>query len=70
MKFENYKNCLKATQVENKIKNLENKIDVDSLKKNYKELIKNNELILKTQKRYKSERRNAFIEDCFKFKCW
>ena len=70
MKFENYKNCLTATQVENKIKNLENKIDVDSLKKNYKELIKNNELILKTQKRYKSERRNAFTEDCFKFKCW
>ena len=70
IKTENYKNCLEATQVENKIKNLENEIDVDSLKKNYKEFIKNNKLILKTQKRFKckSERRNVFNEDCFKLK--
>ena len=70
IKTENYKNCFEATQVENKIKNLENEIDVDSLKKNYKEFIKNNKLILKTQKRFKckSERRNVFNEDCFKLK--
>ena len=32
LKFEDYKNCLEAAQIENKINNLEkNKIDVDSL---------------------------------------
>ena len=30
LKFENYKNCLKGTQPENKINNLEKKIDIDS----------------------------------------
>ena len=34
LKFENYWNCLEATQVDNKIKYLEeNKINIDSLKK-------------------------------------
>ena len=34
LKFENYKNCLEATQLDNKIKYLEkNKINIDSLKK-------------------------------------
>ena len=34
LKFENYKNCLEATQLENKINYLEkNKINIDSLKK-------------------------------------
>ena len=33
LKFENYKNCLEATQLENKTNHLEkNEIDVDSLK--------------------------------------
>ena len=33
-KFENYKNCLEATKLENKTKYLEkNKINIDSLKK-------------------------------------
>ena len=33
-KFENYKNCLEATQLENKINYLEkNKVNIDSLKK-------------------------------------
>ena len=33
LKFENYKNCLEATQLDNKIDYLEkNKIDIDSLK--------------------------------------
>ena len=32
LKFENYKNCLEATQLENKISYLEkNKINIDSL---------------------------------------
>ena len=32
LKFEDYKNCLEATQLENKINHLKNKIDIDSLK--------------------------------------
>ena len=52
-KLENYKNCLKATKLENK--NLKqtiqkkNKIDADSFEKDRKEFIKNNKLMLKTQ---------------------
>ena len=43
-------NCLEASQLENKPKNLEkNEIDIDSLQKGYKEFIKNDKLILKTQ---------------------
>ena len=34
LKFENYKNCLEATQLDNKINYLEkNKINIDNLKK-------------------------------------
>ena len=41
LKSENYKNCLEATQFENRINHLEkNEIDVDSLKKDHKEFIK------------------------------
>ena len=44
------KNCLNVAQLENKINHLEkNEIDADSLKKDHKEFIKNNKLILKTQ---------------------
>ena len=35
---------------------------VDSLKKDQKEFIKNNKLILKTQQRFRSEKRNVFTE--------
>ena len=35
-----------------------NEIDVDSLKKDHEEFIKNNKLILKEQQRFKSERHN------------
>ena len=35
LKFENYKNCLEATQLENKINYLEiKKTDIDNIKKN------------------------------------
>ena len=62
LKFENYKNCLEATQLDNKINYLEkNKIDIDSLKRDHKEFIKNNKLILKTQQRFKSERYNMLM---------
>ena len=59
LKFENYKNCLEATQLENKINYLEtNKIGIDGIK----EFIKNNKSILKIQQRFKSERHNVFTE--------
>ena len=63
-KFENYKNCLEATQLENKINYLEKyKVDINGIKKNHKELIKNNKSILKTQQRFKSKRYNVFTEE-------
>ena len=40
-KFEDYKNCLEATQTENRIRHLQkNKTDVNSLKKDCKEFVK------------------------------
>ena len=64
LKFENYKICLEATHVENKINQLEkNKTDIDILKKHNKEFIKNNKSILKTRQRFKSERHNVFTEE-------
>ena len=61
VKFENYKSCLEATQLDNKINYLEkSKTYIDSLKKDHKEFIKNNQLILKTRKRFKSEKHNVF----------
>ena len=63
LKFENYKNCLEATQLENKINYLENKIDIDSIKENHKEFLKNNKSILKIQQRFKSERDNVVTEE-------
>ena len=59
-KIEDYKNCVEAAQLENKINHLEkNKIDVNihnlSLRK-YK-------LILKTQQRFRNEKCNVFAEE-------
>ena len=49
LKFGNYKNYLKATQLEKKTNYLEkNKIDINS----FKEFIKSNQLTLKTQQRF------------------
>ena len=63
LKFQGYKNCLEAAQIERKKNYLRNKkIGADSLKEDKKEFIKNNKLILKTQKRFKSERHNVFTE--------
>ena len=64
LKFENYKNCLEASYPDIKIYYLEeNKINVDSLKKDRKEFMKKDKLILQTQQRFKSERHNAFTEE-------
>ena len=62
--FENYKNCLEVTQLENTRSHLEkNKINIDSIKQNHKEFIRNNKLILKTQQRFKIDRHNVFTEE-------
>ena len=64
LKFDNYKNCLEAAQLENKINQREkNKVNVDSFKESHKEFIKNNKLILKTQQRFKSEKHNFVPEE-------
>ena len=61
--FVNHKNCLEATQPDNKINYPEkNAINLDSLKKDHKEFIKYNKLMLKTQQRFKGERHNVFTE--------
>ena len=63
LKFQNSSSCLKATQLENKINHLEkNKIITDVLK-SHKQFIRNNNSILKTQQRFKSERHNVFTEE-------
>ena len=50
LKFKIYKNCLESTQLDNKINYLEkNTFNVDSFKKDHKEFIKSNQLILQTQ---------------------
>ena len=63
LEFENYEYCLEATQVENKINQLKNKIDVDSLTESFKEFIKNNKSILKSQQRFREKKHNKFNED-------
>ena len=62
LKFENYKNHLEATQLENVINYLKNKINIDGIK----EFINNNKSILKIKQRFKSERHNIFTEDISK----
>ena len=62
--FEDYKHCLEATQLENRMNHLEKyKIDVDGLKEDHKEFIQNNKLMLKTQQRFRVERNNVFAEE-------
>ena len=61
---------LQLIQPDNKIKYVEkkkkSKINIDTLKKNREEFIRNNESVLKTQQRFNSERHNVVIEKCFK----
>ena len=60
LKFQDYKNCFEAAQIENNINHLEEiKIQADSLKEDQEEFVKNNKLILKTQQRFKSEKDNV-----------
>ena len=60
LKFQDYKNCLEACQIENKISHLQKTIiDVDSLK----EFIKKKSTNIKNTARFKSERHNDFTEE-------
>ena len=64
IKFEIFENCLQATQIEDNINNIAKyKIDIDSLKIDQKDFIKNNKLISKIQQSYKSERHNVSTEE-------
>ena len=49
-KFKNYKICLEAINLE------KNKTDINTIIENYKEFIKNNKSISKSQQNFKSER--------------
>ena len=63
LKFQDYKNCLEAAQIENKISHLQKTIiDVDSLK----EFIKKKSTNIKNTARFKSERHNDFTEEISK----
>ena len=55
--FENYKDCLEASQVENNIKHLvKNRTNIYHIKENHKEFIKSSNSISRKQQRFKSER--------------
>ena len=63
IKFQDYNNCLKASQIINTVNYLEIKgTDVYSFKDDKKEFI-NNKLLLKSQQRFKCERHNVFAEE-------
>ena len=63
-KFKNYKNCLGATKLDNKISYPEEiKLSIDSFKRNHKQFIRNNKSILKTQQIFKSKEHNVFTEE-------
>ena len=63
-KFEDYKNCLETTQLENKIIHINNnKTDVKSLIEHPKNFLKNKKIILKSQQKLKSKRYNVFTEE-------
>ena len=63
-KFKDFKKCLKASQIINKVKYLENEeINVDTLKENHREFIEKNKSLLTKQLRFKSEKHDVFTEE-------
>ena len=63
LKFEYCKKCVKTSQIINIVNYSEKRgINVDNLKEDKKEFIKNR-LILKTKQRFKGERHNVFTEE-------
>ena len=64
VKIKDYRHFLEATQLENKINHLEkNNLNVDNIRENHNEFIKNNKLILKLQQRFWSKKHNVFTEE-------
>ena len=61
MNFEVCKHYLEPTQVENS-STRKNKVDVDSLRKNNKEFLKSNKLILKSKQIFRIEKYDVFTE--------
>ena len=60
-KFQDYKKCLEAVQIVNKINHLEkNEINVNSIKKDKKEFIKNDKLILKVEQKFRNKKHYIF----------
>ena len=63
LKFEDYKYCLEAIEIENKIKVIEkSKLNVGSRTESHKEFRKNYKPILKSQERFRSEKDNVFTD--------
>ena len=66
LKSEDYKHCLEAAKLENKINYLDtNNLNMDNLQENHKKLLKNGELTLKIQQRFQSEKHNVFTEKVY-----
>ena len=63
LKFENYKNGLEATILENTINYLEKQINLDSYEKNHKELVKSNKFILQIHQTFKNDGCNASTKE-------
>ena len=62
----NYKNCLKATQLENEINYSPKKRHWHNFfcyKRKHKQFIKNNKSISKTQQRFRNKKHNVFKEE-------
>ena len=66
LKSEDYKHCLEAAKLENKINYLDtNNLNMDNLQENHKKLLKNGKLTLKIQQRFQSEKHNVFTEKVY-----
>ena len=64
LKFEDYKDCLEGTQLDNRINQLERIILKWIIFENYqREFIKNNKLILNSLQKFTSEKRDVFTEE-------
>ena len=61
LKFDDYKNCLEANQLERN--NLQKKFDSDSVRRNHKKIMKNNRLKLKLQWKFRNKKPNVFTEE-------
>ena len=63
VKFEDYKHCLEAVPLENKINHSEkNNVNVNSLWENHKEFLKR-QLLLNAQQIFRSKNHSLFTED-------